>query len=171
MKTLFVRIAAVVAGLCLNLACAAGPQHDALPVAFFRLPLQHAIKTVHGNGARKIVVFSDPDCPYCMLLERDTLNNMDNITIYTFLFPLDRHSDAARKAGLIWCAADRARAWRDWTTAGLLPVPELCLPPLKANLALGQRLGVRATPTLLLPQGEMIMGAIDQATLESKLGN
>ncbi|MFH4377076.1 DsbC family protein, partial [Acinetobacter baumannii] len=27
--------------------------------------LKDAIKTVKGNGKRKLVVFSDPDCPYC----------------------------------------------------------------------------------------------------------
>ncbi|MFX6895484.1 DsbC family protein, partial [Acinetobacter baumannii] len=33
--------------------------------------LKDAIKTVKGNGKRKLVVFSDPDCPYCQQLERN----------------------------------------------------------------------------------------------------
>ena len=57
-------------------------------VNFSELPLKDAIKEVRGKGQRKLVVFSDPDCPYCKKLERD-LPRLDNVTIYTFPFPLE----------------------------------------------------------------------------------
>ena len=63
-----------------------------IPDIFSALPLQHAIKTVKGDGTRYLVVFSDPDCPYCKRLERETLSKLDNITIFTFLFPLEKVS-------------------------------------------------------------------------------
>jgi hypothetical protein len=56
-------------------------------IDFNGLPLEHAIKTVRGDGARQLAVFSDPDCPYCLVLERETLSKIDNVTIYTFLYP------------------------------------------------------------------------------------
>ena len=34
-------------------------------IDFYSLPLDQAIKVVKGNGSRKLVVFSDVDCPYC----------------------------------------------------------------------------------------------------------
>ena len=34
-------------------------------VAWDALPLELAIKKVKGNGERKLVVFSDADCPFC----------------------------------------------------------------------------------------------------------
>jgi thiol:disulfide interchange protein DsbC len=34
-------------------------------VDFSSLPLDQAIKVVKGNGSRKLVVFSDVDCPFC----------------------------------------------------------------------------------------------------------
>ena len=40
-------------------------------VDFASLPLQHAIKSVHGQGRRTLAVFSDPDCPYCKKLEQE----------------------------------------------------------------------------------------------------
>ena len=52
---------------------------------------------------------------------------------------------------------------------GALPAQDVCMPPLAANRTLGKKLGVRVTPTLVLPQGDMIMGAVDQETLEMKL--
>ena len=39
-------------------------------VNFAELPLKDAIKTVRGDGSRTLVVFSDPDCPYCKTLEQ-----------------------------------------------------------------------------------------------------
>lgn len=140
-------------------------------VDFSKLPLDKAIKTVKGNGSRKLAIFSDPDCPYCKRLELDTIAKMDNVTIYTFLFPLDQHTDAARKASVIWCASDKAKAWNDWMQNGKLPTgAATCTTPVQANLALGQKLGVRATPTLILAQGDMIPGAIGKDALEARMG-
>jgi thiol:disulfide interchange protein DsbC len=52
------------------------------------LPLNNAIKTVKGKGERKLVVFSDVDCPYCRRFEAE-LAKVDNITVYTFLYPVE----------------------------------------------------------------------------------
>ena len=85
------------------------------------LPLDMAIKKVKGNGARKMYVFSDADCPFCAKLEQE-LKNVDNVTIYTFLFPIDQlHPDAARKSRMIWCAPDRVKAWDAFYESGALP--------------------------------------------------
>src|SRR5574343_270426 len=81
-------------------------------VDFGSLPLNQSIKVVKGNGSRKLVVFSDPDCPYCKQLEQQGLIGLNDVTIYTFLYPLqDLHPDAANQAKAIWCAPDRTRAW------------------------------------------------------------
>ena len=42
---------------------------SAAPVSIDQLPLNDAIKTVRGNGQRKVAVFSDPNCIYCKQLE------------------------------------------------------------------------------------------------------
>jgi thiol:disulfide interchange protein DsbC len=57
-------------------------------IAFDTLPLADAIKTVRGKGERVIAVFSDPDCPFCRRLETE-LDKLDNVTLYTFLYPLE----------------------------------------------------------------------------------
>ena len=86
-----------------------------------RLPLDLAIKKVKGTGERKLAVFSDADCPFCAQLENE-LKTVDNVTIYTFLFPIDQlHPDAARKSRMIWCAPDRQTAWDAFFATGKLP--------------------------------------------------
>src|SRR5271169_757966 len=82
-------------------------------VDFSKLPFEKAIVRVKGTGARKLALFSDPECPYCQGLEKE-LESVDNVTIYTFLLPLTEvHPGAMRKAQLIWCAKDKVKAWDD----------------------------------------------------------
>jgi len=38
---------------------------DLTKIDFSSLPLASAIKTIKGDGSRKLVVFSDVDCPFC----------------------------------------------------------------------------------------------------------
>ena len=46
-------------------------------IDFASLPFANAVKVVKGNGARRIAVFSDPNCPYCKQLET-SLKSIDN---------------------------------------------------------------------------------------------
>ena len=110
-------------------------------VAFDSLPLELAIKKVKGNGSRKLAIFSDADCPFCARLENE-LKNIDNVTIYTFLYPIDQlHPDAARKSRMIWCAPDNVKAWDAFFASGALPDNNGdCDNPLAATRALGQKM-------------------------------
>jgi len=139
-------------------------------VAWSDLPLNLAIKKVKGDGARKLVVFSDADCPFCARLE-EALKDVNNVTIYTFLYPIDQlHPDAARKSKLIWCAPDKVRAWDDFFASGSLPDnPGTCENPVAATAVLGQKLRVTATPTLVFADGSVIPGALPAASLEAEL--
>lgn len=134
------------------------------------LPLDLAIKKVKGTGERKLVVFSDPDCPFCARLEK-TLKNIDNTTVYTFLFPIDPlHPDAARKAKMIWCAPDRQKAWDAHYDSGTLPDNTgECENPVAKTQALGASLKIYATPTLIFADGSMVPGALPAERLEGEL--
>lgn len=138
------------------------------------LPLADAIKTVRGKGERTLYVISDPDCPYCKRLE-DTLRQVQNVTIYTFLYPIaSLHPDAERKSAVIWCARDRAKAWDDFMTKATLPAgsgdaPPSCDNPVQRNIALAKRLGATGTPTLINAEGRLEAGALNLKDLEGFL--
>jgi len=133
------------------------------------LPLDLAFKRVKGNGERKLIVFSDADCPFCAKLETE-LKSVDNVTIYTFLFPIDQlHPDSARKSKMIWCSADRVKAWDAFFSSGVLPDnPGECDNPLEKTHALGEKLRVQATPTLIFADGTVVPGAIAPAQMEAE---
>ncbi len=140
-------------------------------IKFSALPLDQAIKVVKGSGSRTMVVFSDPDCPYCKQLEQKELVNITDVTIYTFLYPLEQlHPDAGNKAKAIWCAPDRAKAWTDWAMNGKLPEGAAsCDTPLDKVADLGRKLGITSTPTLIFTSGKRILGAYPAKEIEKAL--
>jgi thiol:disulfide interchange protein DsbC len=139
-------------------------------VAWDALPLDLAFKRVKGNGTRKLALFADADCPYCKRLEAD-IKRLDDVTIYTFLFPIDQlHPDASRKSAIIWCAPDRAKAWDEFFASGKLPANKGdCATPIRDTARLGERLHVSATPTLVFADGTIVPGAIPFAQLENEI--
>lgn len=139
----------------------------AAPVRFDRLPLSDAIKTVRGDGQRKVAVFSDPNCPYCKQLESE-LAGLDNVTLYTFLVPFQGEA----KPIAIWCAGDRADAWQRLMLHGddsALKTDAACDHPIARNLALARQLGVQGTPTLIWADGSRTEGFVGRAVLEARL--
>jgi len=145
---------------------------DLSKIDFDRLPFDQAIKVVKGNGSRKMAVFSDVDCPFCKRLEQNELSTITDVTIYTFLMPLDQlHPDAANKSKAIWCAADRTKAWQDWILNGQLPKKAgNCEVPLDKVAALAKKLGVTSTPTIFFADGKRMLGAYPAAEIEKALG-
>ncbi|MCL5060035.1 MAG: DsbC family protein, partial [Candidatus Thermoplasmatota archaeon] len=125
------------------------------------LPLGNALKTVKGNGARKLAVFSDVDCPYCRKFEAE-LAKVDNITVYTFLYPIEGlHPKAVQTSKQIWCAPDRNKAWEDYTAKNIVPNNDgKCANPVDATIALGSKLKVSGTPTLFFANGQRVPGMV-----------
>jgi thiol:disulfide interchange protein DsbC len=138
-------------------------------IDFAKLPLENAVKVVKGNGSRKIAVFSDPNCPYCKQLET-TLKSIDNVTVYTFLYPV-LSPDSTAKSKSIWCSKDRGMTWESWmldrkapTTAGTCDTTAI-----DKNLKLGRSMNVTGTPTVFLADGRRLPGAVPADRLEKEL--
>lgn len=145
---------------------------DLNKVDFASLPLDHAVKVVKGNGSRRIAVFSDPNCPYCKQLET-TLKSVDNITVYTFLYPV-LSPDSMAKSKAIWCSPDRAKTWESWMLDRHAPASAVAncdTTALEKNLALGHGLNVTGTPTVILPDGRRLPGAVSATELNSALAS
>jgi thiol:disulfide interchange protein DsbC len=139
-------------------------------IKFESLPLDLAVKVQRGNGKRVLAMFSDPYCPACRSFER-SLAQIDNITVYVFMYPVIRPENAEHSR-MVWCAADRAKAWLDLAAAPRPKLPEAaagCGDPVDKVLKLGRSLGVNSTPTLILANGERVTGGLSAADLKDLL--
>jgi thiol:disulfide interchange protein DsbC len=137
-------------------------------IKFESLPLDQAVKIQRGNGRRTLVMFSDPYCPYCQKFEQ-TLQKVDDITIYVFMYPVIRPQNADHSKA-VWCSPDRSKAWLDLALQHRRPAsPASCDNPVEKNLELGRALGVNSTPTLILANGERIAGGLPLDDLQDVL--
>lgn len=139
-------------------------------IKFDSLPFADAIKTVRGNGKRKLAIFSDPDCPFCKKLEQE-LVKVGNVTIYTFLYPIaSLHPQANANAKAIWCAPDRNKAWDDAMLRGVMPKNNgNCKNPVESNIALGNKYRISGTPTLIFANGQRVPGMVPAAKVNELL--
>jgi len=142
---------------------------EVLRVDFASLPMQLAFKIVRGDGSRPVAIFEDPNCPYCKRLENE-IRSLNNTTIYIFLYPI-LSDDSVAKSTQIWCAKDPAAAWSRLMADGQLPekAAQSCKTPIDDVLALGHKLSVTGTPTLVFADGRRAPGVIPLDRVEQML--
>lgn len=137
-------------------------------VDFNALPFDLAIKRVKGNGQRKMAYFTDPNCGFCKKLEHE-LKNVDNVTLYLFLYPVFEGSDV--KVHNIACAKDPIKAWDDLMLNNVQPpaATATCNASADKVLELGKKFNVSGTPTLIFADGMLVPGYLPGAELEKAL--
>ena len=139
-------------------------------IDFASLPLKDALMWKVGTGARKIVVFADPNCGYCKRFERD-LQRAKDVTVYTFLLPI-LGGDSPEKSRNIWCAKDNTAAWRNWMLDGVAPprtMGECDSTAIERVTALARKYRVNGTPAIVFEDGKRVPGAMSVEQLEKQL--
>lgn len=133
-----------------------------------KLPLTDALKTVRGNGSRKLYVFSDPACSYCRKLEPE-LAKLNDTTVYTFVVPFQ----GRQLPQAVLCAQDPQKAWHalmlNGDSTGLAQGE--CATPLDRNLQLARQLAVSGTPTLIYADGTRSSGYVVAPEVERRMAS
>ena len=138
-------------------------------IKFSELPLDLAVKQVRGNGKRVIASFEDPNCGFCKKLAKD-LQKLDNVTIYTFLYPI-LSPDSLEKSNRIWCSANKSKSWNDWMIDGKAPTgrTDCDTTAIQKSVELGQKLAISGTPTIFFADGTRVPGAMPIEQIENRL--
>ena len=125
---------------------------------YSKLPLKDAVVMGAKNAKKKIVVFTDPDCPYCRKLHdemKQVIEKRKDIAFYLILYPLPMHKDAYKKAQAILC--EKSPALLDDAFSGkAVPEPTCGKEPVEKNLTLAKNLDINGTPTLIREDGTML---------------
>lgn len=135
-------------------------------IDFNSLPLNFAVKKVKGKGARKLAIFTDPNCGFCKRLEQELLK-IDNVTLYLFMYPMFPGSD--EKVRGVWCSKNQVKAWDDLMLNDIMPPAATCKTPIDKVVALGRQLKVSGTPALIFSDGTINPGYMPAAELEKAL--
>ena len=127
------------------------------------LPLEKALKI--GNGPRKVVELTDPDCPFCRTASKYFAKRTD-VTRHVILYPLSIHPNAEAKIKYIFCAKDKVKAYEE-AMAGKLDDMKFksCDDAAAAELVnthkeLGNKAGIAGLGTpMFVIDGKVVRGA------------
>lgn len=126
-----------------------------------KIPLDDAIIMGNPLAKKRVIVFDDPDCPYCRRLHEDikkVISQRNDIVFYIKLFPLVRlHPDAYRKSKSIVCEKS-LKLLDDAFSGKEIPPPKCETDQIDKNIRLAESLGISGTPTLILRDGTVVPG-------------
>jgi len=124
-----------------------------------------------GNGPKQVFLFTDPDCPYCVKMDKaiNGLGVKSEYTVNVIAFPLQGlHADALDKSRYVM-AMEQGKRQHEFTRVGGNPqtvesVREAIInlseeeiisidKRIGAGMAIGRKLGVQGTPNLILVGG------------------
>ncbi len=128
------------------------------------LPLENAIPM--GQGKRKLYVFTDPRCHFCLQLHEE-LKLVKDLQTFLFLYPLT--SASYEKAKAVWCSEDKLKSLEEAYEGKELKSSSCDTSPIDKNIQLGKRLLVESTPTLLFQNGKIMEGYMGLDALENLL--
>lgn len=126
-----------------------------------KIPLNDAVVMGNPMAATKVIVFDDPDCPFCKKLHEEIkkiLKQRKDIAFYIKLYPLvDIHPDAYEKSKTIVCK--KSAALLDDAFAGKkLPKPNCDTKEVDETIKLAKGLGITGTPAIIFPDGRLVPG-------------
>ncbi len=117
-----------------------------------------------------ITVFTDIDCYYCKKLHKE-IGEFNRLGIQVRYLSYPRKgigSDSYYKAVTVWCSKDKKDALTRAKNGEKLKSIK-CDSPVDKHYALGNLLGVRGTPAILLENGQLYPGYIPAARLSKFL--
>ena len=132
------------------------------------IPLENAIRVGSPSGKKKVIVLSDPTCPFCVKLHGELKKAAAKDADVAFLvmpYPRNRN-DKATYARCLSVVCSKSEKLLDDAYAGKDLPPAACkTDAVDETILLAERLEIEGTPTMILPDGRMISGYMDAEAL------
>lgn len=145
-----------------------GEPPDLKTVDLATIPLEDAIIMGSPKAKKKVIVFDDPDCPYCRELHveiKKILEKRDDVAFYIKQFPLPIHPKAYDKSKALVC--DKSLELLDDVFSGkTIPAPTCETDVVDKNIELAKKLGIGGTPAIIFPDGSLLPGFVEADILE-----
>lgn len=128
---------------------------------------------VIGSGPKRVIEFTDPDCPFCRKAAKYFEDRTDT-TRYVIFYPLPRHPRAQEKSRYILSQADRVKAYHEVMSGKMDGMPKLegitskGIRLQEEQMEIARRSRVDSTPTFMI-SGRIIEG-FDLKRIEEVLG-
>ena len=126
------------------------------------VPTENSIIIGNPEGKQQLFVFTDPDCPFCAKLHEELWKFTaiaPQVTIYIKMFPLKMHPAAYDKARVI-LGAGTPELLNKAFAGEPLPAPgeKDLAKPVDDTIKYAESIGITSTPTMIIPDGRIIVG-------------
>jgi thiol:disulfide interchange protein DsbC len=118
-----------------------------------------------------VTVFTDIDCGYCRKLhsEMAKYNELGIRVRYLFYPRTGPNTESWSKAVAVWCSPNRNDALTRAKRGEDIKLNKCGTTPVDHDYELGQEIGLRGTPAILLANGDLLPGYVPPATLAKRL--
>lgn len=132
------------------------------------IPLKDAIRVGSPSAKKKVIVLTDPTCPYCVKLHgaiRKAAAKDADVAFFVMPYPRNRNDQATyQKCLAVVCS--KSEKLLDDAYAGKEVPPAACkTDAVDATMRLADRLKIQGTPTMILPDGRMVSGYMETEAL------
>ena len=132
-----------------------------------KISLTAAIVLGDLKAEKKVIIFTDPDCPYCSSLHnvmKQIIATRKDIAFYIKMYPLEFHKDAYWKSKSVVCN-NSLQLLQDCFDKKEIAKTDCKTEEVDNNIKLAKYLGITGTPTIILPDGRLRIGAMPEAEL------
>jgi thiol:disulfide interchange protein DsbC len=126
-----------------------------------KIPTDDALVFGAADAKYRVIVFTDPDCPYCGKLHgemKKVIEKRKDIVFLIKMFPLPMHPDAKWKAKSIICKKS-VKLLEDNFAKKKIEKADCDTTAVDDNIKLAGELGIDGTPAIILPDGAVVSGA------------
>lgn len=124
------------------------------------IPLADALVIGKPDAGKKVVVFTDPRCPFCAKLHpelKKAVASDPDLVFFVKLYPLKIHPDSYDVSKSIVCKKSM-KLLEESLAKKAIPPPTCETDAIDKNMEIAKKLGIRSTPTLILSNGRIVPG-------------
>lgn len=144
-----------------------GKQPPARKVDVSKIPLTDSVLVGSADAKKKVIVFTDPDCPYCRDLHKimkQIVEKRKDISFALIMNPLPMHPEATKKAQSILCSKS-SQVLDDAFAGKSVPEPTCPADAVERSKALAKSLEFDGTPMLVRDDGVVLPGFMPEEQL------
>lgn len=139
-----------------------------------KIPLKNALILGDKKAKNKVIVFTDPYCPFCKKLHdelKSVVEKRKDIAFYIKLYPIKQlHPAAYDKTRTIICKKSLALL-EDVFKGKEIPAADCDTNEADENIKLAAELGIKGTPAIVFPNGNLWPGYLDADSIINAVDN
>lgn len=133
------------------------------------IPLKNAVVIGNPEAKKKVIVFDDPDCPWCRKLHgeiKEVVAREPGVAFFILVYSRNNNPASVRKSLSIVCGKkDSAKLLDDAFAGKELPSGDCKTNAVEETALLARKLGIQGTPSIVLPDGKLISGYLQADAL------